>query len=182
MNLSKKLETSANVATIVLVVLVGWTLLRGNFARSSVAGAAGQQPPAAKVGLNLNQSPLKDINWATNKNTLVLGLQTTCHFCTESAPFFQKLAAAASGSTRIVAVLPQTIEESKQYLFKLGVHVDEIRTAPLSSINVSGTPTMMLVNDKGVVKNVWVGKLPEERQTEVLSAIAPSGGTGQGGL
>lgn len=182
MNLSKKLESAANVATIVLVVLVGWTLLRANFAPSPVAGANGQQPPAPKVGLNLNQTPLKDINWATNKNTLVLGLQTTCHFCTDSAPFFQKLALAASGNTKIVAVLPQTVDESKQYLSKLGVRVDEIRTAPLSSINVSGTPTIMLVNDKGVVKNVWVGKLQEEQQTQVLTAIAPPGGARQGGL
>jgi hypothetical protein len=156
--------------------LFGWTLLRDNFARSATPSAT-RQPAGPKVGLNLNQTPLKDINWAGNKNTLVLGLQTTCHFCTESGPFFQKLAAAASGSTRIVAVLPQTVDQSKEYLSKLGVHVDEIRSAPLSSINVSGTPTMMLVNDKGVVRNVWVGKLPEAQQTEVLNAIAPAAAT-----
>lgn len=181
MNLYKKIEAAANVATIVLVALVGWTVLHDNFARSAVRSAAAQ-PLAPRVGLNLSQTALKDINWAGNKNTLVLGLQTTCHFCTDSGPFFQKLTAAASGNTKIVAVLPQSVEESKQYLSKLGVNVDEIRTAPLSAINVSGTPTMMLVNDKGVVKKVWVGKLPEDKQTEVLSAIAPSAGTRQGGL
>jgi hypothetical protein len=172
MNLSKKIEVATNIATIALVVLFGWTVVRGNFARPSVPNAT-RQASGPKVGLNLTQSPLKDVNWAVSKNTLVLGLQTGCHFCTESGPFFQKLTAAASGSVRTVAVFPQSIEESKQYLSKLGVHVDEIRSAPLSSISVSGTPTMMLVDDKGIVTHVWLGKLPEERQNEVLSRVAP---------
>ena len=174
MNLFKKIETAANLATIMLVSLFGWALLRGNFVRQSASTTTGQSS-GPKVGLNLNQTPLKDINWTGNKSTLVLGLQTTCHFCTESGPFFQRLVVAASGSAKIVAVLPQSVEESKQYLSKLGVHVDEIRSAPLSSISVSGTPTMLLVNDKGVVRNVWVGKLPEQQQSEVLSTIGPTG-------
>ena len=176
MDLFKKIEAAANIAVIVLVALFGWTVFHGGAANTSAASPVGQ-PAGPKIGLNLNQTPLKDVNWAGNKSTLVLGLQTTCHYCTESGPFFQKLALAAAGSTKIVAVLPQTVEESKEYLSKLGVHVDEIRSDPLSSIRVSGTPTMMLADGKGIVKNVWVGKLPEEQQTEVLSAIAPARST-----
>jgi hypothetical protein len=173
MNPFKKIEAAANIAVIALVGLFGWTVLRGNFAPSSSPNLVAQ-PSGPKVGLSLNQSPLKDVTWAKNKSTLVLGLQTTCHFCTKSGPFFQKLAATASGNTKIVAVLPQTVEQSKQYLSGLGVHVDEIRSTTLASISVSGTPTLMLVDDKGVIRNVWVGKLPDEQQAEVLAAVAPT--------
>ena len=169
MKISTKIETGANLAVIVLVALFAWTVVRG---RTDVT-AGPTQVSGPKVGLNLNQGALKDVNWSGNGRTLVLGLQTTCHFCTESGPFFQKLPSAASGNTKIIAVLPQSVEESKKYLQKLGVRVDEIRSAPLSDINVAGTPTLMLVDGKGLVKNVWVGKLPDEKQSEVLSAIAP---------
>lgn len=181
MDLFKKIETAANVAVIVLVALFGWTVFRGNPRSTSAASPVGQ-PAGPKIGLNLNQTLLKDVSWAANQNTLVLGLQTTCHFCTESGPFFQKLTVAAAGSTKIVAVLPQTVEESKQYLSKLGVHVDEVRSAPLSSIGVSGTPTMMLVDNKGIVRKVWLGKLPEEQQSQVPSAVVPARGSHPGGL
>lgn len=172
----RKIEAAANVAIIVLVALFGWMVLRDSFVRPSPPSAT-SQPTGPKVGLNLSQTPLKDVNWTENKTTLVLGLQTTCHYCTESGPFFQKLALAAAGRTKIVAVLPQSVDQSKEYLSKLGVHVDEVRSAPLASINVSGTPTVLLIDGKGVVKNVWVGKLPEAQQTEVLNAIAPGATT-----
>jgi len=83
----------------------------------------------------------------------------------------QKLAGASKG-TRIVAVLPQSLGDSKQYLAKLAVTVDEVRSVPLMDIAVTGTPTMLLVDGNGIVRNVWVGKLAEDRQAEVLSAIS----------
>lgn len=84
--------------------------------------------------------------------------------------FFKKITGAAK-DTRIVAVLPQTVDESRQYLEKLGVRVDDLKSAPLAAISVGGTPTMMLVDSKGIIRNVWVGKLSNDRQSEVLSAI-----------
>lgn len=120
MDAFKKIEATANIAIIALVGLFGWTVFRGNLGGSPAASATAQ-PAGPKVGMSLSQTPLKDVDWTANKNTLVLGLQTTCHYCTESGPFFQKLALAASGSTKIVAVLPQSIEQSKEYLAKLGV-------------------------------------------------------------
>lgn len=175
MNISKHIETGSNIATITLAALLGVILVRGGIPRegNSATFSSGRQvQPAPRIGLDLAKSPIS-VDWAANKRTLVLGLQTGCHFCTESAPFFQKLAAAAAGGTKIVAVLPQSLGDSKQYLAKLSVHVDEIRSAPLADITVIGTPTMLLVDGKGIVRNVWVGKLSEDRQSEVLSAIEP---------
>jgi hypothetical protein len=68
-----------------------------------------------------------------------------------------------------VAVLPQPVEEGKRYFETLGVAVDEIRQSSLSAIDVSGTPTLMLVNSNGIVVDSWVGKLRTEQETDVLS-------------
>lgn len=175
MSLSKSIETGANVATIILAAVLGVAVLRGELVQPApaiAATSATRQPVSPKVGMDLTRTEL-GVNWAANKRTLVLGLQTGCHFCTDSAPFFQKLTGAAAGKTKILAILPQTVDESEQYLAKLSVRVDDVKSAPLSEIAVAGTPTLLLVDDKGIVKNVWVGKLPDNRQAEVLSAIAP---------
>jgi hypothetical protein len=71
----------------------------------------------------------------------------------------------------LIAVLPQPIDEGRRYLAGLGVTVDEIRQAPLSSISVRGTPTLMLVNSDGVVIKIWTGMLAEEQQEEVLNKM-----------
>ena len=45
------------------------------------------------------------------------------------------------------------------------VHVD------FSKIKVPGTPTLLLVDDQGKVLDVWVGKLDESREKQVLASL-----------
>jgi hypothetical protein len=56
-------------------------------------------------------------------------------------------------------------------LNKLGLTGLEIRSASLDSIHVRGTPTLILVNDKGEVTDQWVGKLAADREDEVIQKI-----------
>ena len=79
---------------------------------------------------------LPGIEWSKSSRTVLLVLSTTCHFCTESAPFYQKLQQQKPGNVQIVAVLPQAVEDGRQYLNKLGVSVSELVQAPLASLNV----------------------------------------------
>lgn len=116
-----------------------------------------------------NLSALK-VDWTQGSQTLVLAVSATCRFCSESAPFYKTLA-SNKGDTRIVAVLPQSIEEGKKYLDKLGVTVDDVKQLPLDQIGVSGTPSVLLVNNSGVVKNLWLGKLPADKEQVVLDAL-----------
>jgi hypothetical protein len=57
-------------------------------------------------------------------------------------------------------------------LEQLGVSVDEVKQFSLEKIGVSGTPTLLLVDTSGVVKNFWVGKLSPEQEATVLSVLA----------
>src|SRR5437867_3450048 len=95
---------------------------------------------------------LSDVDWAQNHKTLVLALQRGCHFCAESAEFYQRLAqVAATKGVKLIAVLPQPATEGRDYLNTLAVPITDIRQAALNSLNVSGTPTLILVDDKGQV-------------------------------
>ena len=52
-----------------------------------------------------------------------------------------------------------------------GVHVDQIQQVPPASIGVRGTPTMLLVDSKGVVTRVWTGKVQDAEQENVLAVL-----------
>jgi thioredoxin-related protein len=173
---AKKLEIVANIAIIVLAVLLGGVIIKRYFFTSapaeSVAPSQAQAgaPSTIKAGTNVQ---LANYNWNESDNTLVMVLSTTCHFCTESGPFYKRMleARADKKKLRFVAVFPQTEEEGREYLKKLGVVADEIRTAPPMSLGARGTPTLILTDSKGTAVNTWIGKLPAAKEDELLKAV-----------
>lgn len=167
-NLAGALDITANGMTVVLVLILAVILVKGNFvaSRSRVVS----QPRPINIGTSLAKSPLQ-VNWVANQRTLVLGLQTTCHFCTASAPFFQKLVDAAPPDLKIVAVLPQTVDVAKRYLDHLGLRVDDVRQASLSALGIAATPTLLLVDELGKVTDMWTGEQTPEGEISVLSEI-----------
>ena len=165
---SGKLQSLANVSTIVVSVLLSIVLVKVFLLpQNAPAPNLPQQP---RAGMNIKQS-LPGVDWARNKQTLVLALSTQCHFCTESAPFFQRIQKEASDKVKMVAVLPQAVEEGRKYLEGKGVHVDDVKQATLSAIGVRGTPTLLLVDSTGKVADVWQGKLDPDQEAGVLAVL-----------
>lgn len=160
----RRVELLANVAIVLVAVMIGAVLVRGYF-----FSRPAEAPKNIAAGTKVS---LPGVEWERNGKTLVLALQKGCHFCSESAPFYQRLVqAAAAKGVKIVAVLPQPQDESRQYLEGLAIPVADIRQAALGSLNVKGTPTLILVNDKGEVAASWVGKLPSDKESDVLARL-----------
>src|SRR6266852_3467737 len=160
-NTARKVEIVDNVA-IIIVACVAVMMLVRNYRTASLA-----QPHTIKAGAAF---ALRNENWQASPRNMVLAVSTTCHFCTESAPFYRELAEQCRRDhVRTIAVLPQPVNEAEAYLKGEGVTVDEIRQSPLSDVEVSGTPTLVLVDSRGVVRSVWVGKLPSDKEKEVLN-------------
>ena len=166
--ITKRINLAANIAIIVVVVLIGIVAVR-NYLPSLRASKKNHDYRVA-AGSNVS---LPDVDWQKNGQTLLLVLDTKCPHCTASAPFYQKLAseAAQTRSVQVVAVLPQDIRESKQYLSELNVPIDQVRQAGFDVLGVHGTPTLILVNQDGKVEQSWAGRLPAEKETEVLKRI-----------
>ena len=68
-------------------------------------------------------------------------------------------------------MLAQSTDESKQYLAKIDVKVDDFQQVPLSKLGAQGTPTLILVNASGVVVKTWEGLLPPEAENDVLNYV-----------
>jgi hypothetical protein len=113
------------------------------------------------------------MDWSQSEHHVVLVMQTGCHFCTESAPFYRRLIQAVEKrkDIELIAALPQSVSESKQYLDGLGVAINEVRHADPSSVGASGTPTLVLVDRTGTVTDVWMGRLPPAKEQEVFSRL-----------
>ncbi|HEX8561270.1 MAG TPA: hypothetical protein VF668_24475 [Pyrinomonadaceae bacterium] len=163
-NLTKRLEQLANVAIIIVALLLGGVLVK----RYLLPQAPSPQAEARiQPGTKLS---VPGVEWGKNERTLLLVLSTSCHFCTESSPFYQRLAQekAKKGGVGLVAVLPQSVSESQKYLSGLGVSVDDIKQASPDAVQVRGTPTLIMADRAGAVVESWVGKLPAEKEAEVL--------------
>ena len=176
----KKLEVLANVAVIITSVVLCTVLAKNYLLSSNKQGTvAATAPPVSQVGNPSRKRSIEPgtkislpgIDWSKSDRTLLLALSTMCHFCTESAPFYQKLQQQKRDDVRLVALFPQPAQESRTYLDKLGIAVDDVAQGPLNSVGVSGTPTLLLIDNQGAVTDSWVGKLPDDAAEKVTALI-----------
>ena len=160
---AKKIEMAANIGILITAVLVGILFVR-NYTHKQV-------DTQRTVALG-SKFALKNVNWQTSDKNLVFAVSTTCHYCTESAAFYRRLVEQCKQQhVHTIAVLPQTVAEAQTYLTGEGVNVDEIRQAPLNELDISGTPTLVLVDQGGTVKQVWQGKLPDAKEGDVIASL-----------
>lgn len=172
--INQKLEGAANVLIIIVTIMLGVVIAKQFFfASPTVINANGQNNSLSQPQVIIN-APLKieGVNFAEQSKTLIVALQAGCPYCSQSAPFYKRLIEESRDkNVKIVAVLPTSLEESKDYIQKLGIDNLEVKQSTLDNIQVRGTPTLLLTNDKGEVTNAWVGKLPAPKEDEVINAI-----------
>ncbi|MBA2621560.1 MAG: hypothetical protein H0U87_10210 [Acidobacteria bacterium] len=95
---------------------------------------------------------LPDVSWSNQAKTLILALNKGCHFCNESAPFYKRLVESVQNkNVKLIAVFLFNIEESRTHLKEFGITGIDIKQSPLSALRVSGTPTLILTNEKGEI-------------------------------
>ena len=158
-----RLEKIANVIVILTCVVVLSSVGR-NWYRSYTASQS-----------NIHTGQLIKLpgQALTGGPTLVLALSVGCEFCHASVPFYQKLAAFKNSSPglRMVAVFPQSEVEATAYLKKQGIAADAVVSLPLEQIAVRGTPTLFLLDGKSRVQKLWIGKLSDMREIELMASL-----------
>lgn len=166
-NTHKKIETLSNVAIIVVALILGITVVNRYF----ISAPAKPAMPVNREIAAGTKLPLSDVDWSKSDKNLVMVLSTTCHFCVESSPFYQQLTQQKAGRSdvRLITVMPQTVDEAQRYLNEHKITADEIRQANPADVFVKGTPTLIMVDQSGTVIESWAGKLPPDKEVEVLN-------------
>jgi hypothetical protein len=119
---------------------------------------------------------LSGFDWSrSGSGTLVFGIATTCHFCTQSAPFYKRLLTSVHDGIGVVAIAPQPVEQTKEYLERLGVAITEVRQAQLQTFGIGGTPTLVFVDRRGMVERVWRGALSKDREQDLVDFVSRVG-------
>jgi hypothetical protein len=168
-SLFKRIELVANLAIIVVAIFFAVVLIR-SYVIPKPSATQADTTFGIRTGTKLI---VPDVDWSASRQTLVLALSTTCRFCSDSAPFYQRLAQERekNPNLRLVALFPQATSVSRSYLQELGVNVDDVKQSTFESFGVNGTPTLILVNNQGIVEESWRGRLIPEKEAEVFGRL-----------
>ncbi len=157
-NLRANIELAAQVVIAIAVVIAAGVLVK----RNVWPGPASGSRPGISAGERLN---IPNVDWVQNKKSLVFFLKKDCPYCTSSAGLYRQLVEDASKrNVKCIAVFPNTPEDARKYLQYLELPIDNVYTGPLGEARISGTPTVVFVDDKGIVKSVWIGAQTDREQ------------------
>lgn len=171
--LKNGLEIASNVTIIVVGVLVvgiiGWNIYLYN-------QNTPPSNPALQAGIIKGQilPGLSDLDYAKSDRTLLIAMSTKCIHCKESVPFIKKLTEESPKfkvKTQILSLFPNSENEVKTFSEEHQLQISTKAAVQLTSMNVTGTPTMVLIDSSGKVLDFWVGAIPEKDQQEVLKEL-----------
>ena len=165
------------LATIVIAITLPMLVPRSEAPSPKAALEETRESPvqpnraASPVGKPVS---LEGVNWKENRRTLILYLSTQCRYCHESSPFYQRLVAmnTKNKDLKLVAVLSQPVDDAVKYLKSNSIGIEQVYNGSLVNIGVRSTPTLLLVNEEGVVSDFWRGKLTPEKEEEVMKKIS----------
>jgi peroxiredoxin len=113
-------------------------------------------------------SAITGVPYAAAKRTAVLFIRSTCHYCTESMPFYQDL---MKGGARLVAISGEPQESLNAYLDEHGLSIESATVERASWPKLTGTPTLLIVDDTGRVVKSWIGLLSAPDQQAVRELL-----------
>jgi rhodanese-related sulfurtransferase len=114
---------------------------------------------------------LPGVEWSAPR-TVVLVVSSTCPACNANLPFYRQLAASKIPQVEIVALSQESPAAMGAWLSQNQVNVTTIHTvANASSLGLSLTPTILILDAGGRVTDLMIRKLDESDQTRVLERI-----------
>jgi hypothetical protein len=134
-------------------------------------GSAGQVTPIRSVG---GRVVIPDGARREEMN-VVLVLRSDCPYCRASMAFYKRIGDLSRVSGSRLAVHVASTEDSdsiRGYLSKEGVSVDSVFSASMASLGVTGTPTILLANSTGVIKDEYVGMLTGSQEEQLLARLS----------
>lgn len=125
-----------------------------------------------KVGDHFPKLP--GIAYDDAKATVALFLNTRCVACIQSLPDYRQLAnemAKGHQGARIVGIFGRESREQIAEYQALGFSLPMIQVTDFGAYKVSGTPTIVVVDNQGKVKDLWVGRLTSQVTNNLLNLI-----------
>jgi hypothetical protein len=117
--------------------------------------------------------PLRGYSWSSYRKTLVIAIRRGCPYCDASLPFYKQLGQQEQSNTlraHVLVVMPDDASSGSELLRKDDVEVQGIFGQGFNTLNVQGTPTVLLLDSSGRVELEWIGQLSPAEEAEVINA------------
>lgn len=168
MNLEKITQSFLIAVCVVsLVVLVEHNFL-GNGA------GAGSLDAYADTLAGQRETSIPPAVWQASPVHVVLLLNSTCRFCDESMPLYQKFAALRREygvRFSLVAVGAEPPDVLREYLRQNKINVDSVLQVRSGFATVRFTPAVFIVNSQGIIQKAFLGKLNEGSEKQLLQLV-----------
>jgi hypothetical protein len=103
--------------------------------------------------------------------SLVLYTSPNCQYCVKSEPFHRSLQSLARKRSMPLYIAVPKAGPGRKYVTRSGLTGGAVVEWKSISVRPHGTPTVILVDGKGIVQRVWLGALDARQQSEVLRAV-----------
>lgn len=168
----KALSRMSVAASISLVLMVGGTA--GYVAWPRLAGILGVKAatpvsqPAYAAGEPFD-TPAEWYN--SSRATLVVFARATCAACDKAQPFLKSLVTRLEGRADVVMAHPSGAEMlDAAFAQNIGIRENHLRLVT-ADLRVRATPTLVLVNQQGLILAAWEGVGSPDRQAEIVNTI-----------
>jgi rhodanese-related sulfurtransferase len=164
-------ERLLNVLTVTAVAIFVASVT--GYLHREVVGVDGGVKPGSRLSI-------PDVTLTGGKKAIIVAIQAECPYCEQSMAFYRDLAASgAGGAFEIVVVVPHSAFAGREILTAADVRIANVVRADFNRLRIAATPTMILVDEQQIVRNVWMGKLSprtEELVFQKLGAARRAGG------
>ena len=113
-----------------------------------------------------------------SRRTLLIALNTTCSQCAESVRLVHKLTAPNANQTygdiRVLLLFPNDESDVSTYLKQYDLASEAHAVIDLRSHHINVVPTMILVDDKGVIKDFRTALLSPMEAADFLNVLEKS--------
>jgi len=116
---------------------------------------------------------LSGVDYRDSDRTIVLYLRSTCRYCVESMPWFEKLSQQAQTTgARVVVISRQEQEVLERFVTDSDLSVFTTVSVGLDAWpKLTNTPGIVVVGRDGTVRGSWRGRLSDESQREIIRAV-----------
>jgi hypothetical protein len=159
------LDVVANLAILITCAVVGGTVLQRYYG----PGRHVTSPRTIKAGDRAESLP--GFSYTDASATLVLHVKSTCAYCTESMDFYRRVRDAMAGhrTLKFVVVGVEPKGTLQHYLDQHELRPDTVISAPDRR---HPTPTLMLVDTQGIVRDAWLGLQTHDGEQRLFDQVA----------
>lgn len=168
--MTSALEKAAHVSLILMALVSSVVLVRDHWSPKVQQGHGGE---STLVGSRL---PGLGLPSGSARPSIILFVSADCKFCSRSLPFYRQLSAIHQSHPsyfNLVVLSNDSADSIGTFLRTNGVSADKVIPARSYSAALRATPTILVVDEKLMVRSEFIGLLHEDGQNEVIHALIP---------